>query len=318
MFKDLKLETKNTIRNSNYLTMCFDNATSMFEYNLPKTINTHHMEEIALKDGMAAIAKYGDGNWYECHVAGIGPMLPNLTYEKYRCSFICGNYDSTANVECIDGVDCFVFYNTPLHSSFFTFFDRYSNILSEIDSSIYATTMRSRLAPIIFCSDKELRTQIENIMKAIENGNYKPISNTKLNLYTGVSDPLKIVDINECQNIQTVQYLSEEHDAIIRRLYRLFGMNIFGTSKKAQVTTDEVAGNEAISWILPVTMLNERKKLIEKIKTVFPEASVDFSKVFKKVFDSFICEEVDVDDNRRNPENTGDTDNNSRVEDKSE
>lgn len=296
-YKLLSDKGKDFMRNETYCSIIMNSLKQMFVYT-GVDFNADAFETLLLTQGKATLYKWKD-EFCASTLVGCNMKLPNNKYETYNGNWINGeisftdiSYDKIA--ECRNTSDGLPALNVM----------RFADMLSEVDLSMVFNVQRSRLAPIAIAEDDAQRKQLESCMDASAKGNYKAIAASILNMGTTQSGKVNIVNLNDVTAIQYIQYLSEFHDALTRRIYTMYGMAVQETSKHAQVNSDESNARDGVSWLIPDNMLKCRKKFCDEFNKINgTNLSVDFSPLFKA--------EREIMENRKEGnenDNTGNTD----------
>lgn len=309
-YKLLSNKGKDFMRNETYCSIIMNSLKEMFVWS-GLDFNQDVFETLLLTSGKATLYKWGD-TWCAATITGQGLKLPNNRFEKYNGLYANGiqafnDVPWTEIAECRNTSDGLPALNVM----------RFADMLSEVDLSMVFNVERSRLAPIPVAEDDIQRKQLEDCMVASCNGNYKAITASFLNSGTPASGKINILNLNDVSAIQYIQYLSEFHDALTRRLYTMYGMAIQETSKHAQVNKDESDARDGVSWLIPNNMIRMRKKFCEEFNKINgTNLSVDFSELFKKerdVYENNGVNDNDTDtargDNSDDKRNANDTDN---------
>lgn len=164
----------------------------------------------------------------------------------------------------------------------------YADMFTEIDKSIKANVLLSRVASVPLAKDDSTKTAIENILNDIEDGKTKTIASTNLmdDLLNNGEDVVKMLHLTQPEQIERVQYLSKLHDDLLKRFWNNYGHSLQSNGKMAQVNEMELEGYETYSKIDPYSMLESRQELIELCnKTFGTEYSVDFGKAWQHLKD---------------------------------
>lgn len=275
-YKQLKsfgnLKTANEVYTSiitNSLSQMFDYKTDMSE------ISTIRFENLLLSTGMATLYKWKDKT-VPVFVRGAGMKNPDDTYEYYIGQYING----TDSFEL--PTDYPICFNTGDKQPAMNIL-RFADMLSEVDLSMVFNLQRSRLAPVPIAKNRAIREQIKNILDGVKNGNYETIcADLDHDFITGKANSIEMLNLNDPKAIEYMNYLSELHDCLTRRIYTLYGMAIQETSKHAQVNEDESNARDGVSWLIPDNMLRMRKEFIKKYNEYAgTDFSVDYNKLFK-------------------------------------
>lgn len=274
-YKQLSDKGKDFIRNETYMSIIVNSLVQMFEYK-GVDFNQFELENTLIWNGSAALVPYKD-KYVPATFNGLGKRTPELLYEKYNVWYL--NHDLYKQDVPLDKLAyC---YNTKDRMPA-TNIQRFADMLSEVDLSMVFNVQRSRLAPIAIAEDDAQRKQLENCMDASAKGNYKVIAASILNMGTTQSGKVNIVNLNDVTAIQYIQYLSEFHDALTRRLYTMYGMAVQETSKHAQVNTDESNARDGVSWLIPDNMLACRKDFCDRFNKIYgTNLTVDYTPLFK-------------------------------------
>lgn len=274
-YKLLSDKGKDFMRNETYCSIIMNSLKQMFVYD-GLEFNADAFETLLLTQGKATLYKWNDV-YCASTLVGCNMKLPNNKYETYNGNWINGeisftNVPWTEIAECRNTSDGLAALNVM----------RFADMLSEVDLSMVFNVQRSRLAPIAIAEDDSQRIQLENCMNASAKGNYKAIAASILNMGTTNSGKVNIVNLNDVTAIQYIQYLSEFHDQLTRRIYTMYGMAVQETSKHAQVNTDESNARDGVSWLIPDNMLKCRRKFCDEFNKINgTNLSVDYSPLFK-------------------------------------
>lgn len=275
-YKHLSNKGKDITRNETYTSIITNSLNQMFDYKTDMSeIGVIRFENILLSTGMATLGKWKNKT-VPLIVRGAGMQNPDDTYDYYIAQYING----TDSFELPS--DYPICYNTGDKKPALNIL-RFADMLSEVDLSMVFNLQRSRLAPIPIAKNDRMRTQLQNILEGVKNGNYTPIS-AELDItdLEATKDPLEIISLNDPKAIEYMNYLSELHDCLTRRLYTMYGMAVQETSKHAQVNEDESNARDGVSWLIPDNMLRMRKTFIDDYNKYFnTDYSVEYNKLFK-------------------------------------
>lgn len=306
-YKRLSNKGKDITRNTTYASIITNSLLQMFEYKTDMSVDcTTLFETLLLTHGKASIVEW-NGKHVPVMIDGGGAYLPDGSHEYYTASYISGT--DSFNLDN----DYPICWNTSDRLPALNIL-RFADMLSEVDLSMVFNLQRSRLAPVPIAKNDAVRKQIDNIMTSIQNGDFKAISaDIEKDILTGKTQAVEMLNFNDPKAIEYMNYLSELHDALTRRIYTMYGMAIQETSKHAQVNKDESNARDGVSWLIPENMLRVRKDFINRFNKKFgTNWSVDFSDLFKK--------ERDIYDSNGNTDNRTDTinSNNSNSEQRTE
>lgn len=282
MYKQLSASAKDLWRNETYMSIIFDSLCEMFEYKgIENTdIDKTRLEEYLHSYGLAGITEYNN-TLIEVKAFPLNEHNIHGRSDAYNLYF--GNGELYKS-EAVKDVDCAILFNTSDRMPNLEL-TRFADMLSEVDLSQVFNIQRSRLAPVVeTCTDSQ-RVQVENILTAISKGNWKVISKGALAELNNLNSGLNVVNFNPPECIQYIQYLSEYHNELTRRIYTLYGMSIQGTGKHAQTNETENHGRDSVSWLLPQNMKKSRNAGLqswEKTKNIICEYGEIHKREFKK------------------------------------
>lgn len=260
---------------------------SMFTYDIKPEIDLWLFELIlnmegflgmTVKDGTpiyGSLVLNGDFNDY-----GIPKRGTILTYNGT-------NYDGEIDKDII------ICWNNSTHSPDFTTYE-YALNQSEVKKSLRTALFQCRMSNMITAKNDKVKKAIDKALENIDEG--KPVSVLCDDLISNElgNEPLETYSLTHPEQVHTIQYLSKYYDDLQRWYYTMNGQPIQGTGKMAQLTQEEVQGQQTLSTILPFNKLNERKKFCEKVKEILGiDISVDFSTPWKISLDIIDSDKTD-------------------------
>lgn len=203
------------------------------------------------------------------------------------------------------GVTMAVFKNnTYLYPEFYIL--QTAKILTELYTSMRCNIVNARLAPIGKARTDSQRAAIEKAFEEIYKG--KPYTVKSGDMFTEGEQLVEL--FTDPRNAQYIPYLSQLEDDIIQKFYYHYGINMNNVNKRAQVTSEEVTGADPLVWTIPLQKLNELKKGCEMMRSVYPDADVNFGGIWKKEYEKYNREVVnnETDKNGNNQGNISGTD----------
>jgi len=301
IYKQLKSFGNIKTANEVYTSIIYNSLMQLFEYKGLDNVTSmtyDNFEALLLTNGKATMIPYND-TFVPCSLYGMGEKNPLGNYENYTGYYI--NHHTA--FENRPDKDIAVCRNTSDGLPALNVM-RFADMLSEVDLSMVFNVQRSRLAPIAIAEDDTQRKQIQNCMNATAKGNYEVIAASILNSGQPNSGKVNILNLNDVTAIQYIQYLSEFHDALTRRIYTMYGFAVQETSKHAQVNTDESNARDGVSWLIPDNMLKCRKQFCDEFnKLNGTNLSVDYSPLAK-------CEREIMENRRETNDTVSDTNTN--------
>lgn len=262
MYKLLSNNGKDMMRNETYCSIIGNSLKQMFTWSGIE-FDQDVFETILLTSGKATLVPYEDG-YTAVTLQGMGTKKPNNRYENYTAYYINNEIAFEDRPEkqvavCRNTSDGLPALNIG----------RFADMLSEVDLSMVFNLQRSRLAPIPIAKTRAIMTQLKNIFSSIKNGTYDAISaDLDRDFVTGKAQSVEMINLNDPKAIEYMNYLSELHDALTRRLYTMYGMAVQETSKHAQVNKDESNARDGVSWLIPDNMLRMRKKFCDEFNAL--------------------------------------------------
>lgn len=271
-----------------------NSLTSMFEYKgLPDTIHPEILESLLISQGTVGIAQIDNELW--CGPGGYCGEVKGMVPTEYQITVTgVGHFQGKIGESIAAGWN----NNTATPDMCIA---QYASILSEIDVSEKLNVLFARLLRIPKVRDSKDKAAVEGAIKSIINGNVEAVVSDNIRdelLQTGTdSGFLDLVDIKD---IDKLQYLAAYRDEIVKRFYQLYGQDMHVNSKRAQQSVAEISGTDAVSMIIPIQRLAQRRKLVEMTNSIFgTNITVDFSECWKDSMREVVedSEEREEDDN---------------------
>ena len=274
---------------------------SMFTYDIKPEIdmwlfdlilNMEGFLGMTVKDGKpiyGSLVLNGDFNDY-----GIPKRGTIITYNGT-------NYDGEIDKDIV------ICWNNSTHSLDFSTYEFALNA-SEVKKSLRTALFQCRMSNMITAKNDKVKKAIDKALENIDEG--KPVSVLCDDIMSNElgTEPLETHSLTHPEQIHTIQYLSKYYDDLQRWYYTMNGQPIQGTGKMAQLTQEEVQGQQTLSTILPFNKLNERKKFCDKVKEILGiEMNVDFSTPWKISLDIIDSDKTDDMTNDKKDDMTNDT-----------
>lgn len=273
---------------------------SMFTYEIEKDIDMWLFELILNMEGFLGMT-VKDG------IPIYGSLVLNGDFNDYgipkRGTII--TYNGT-NYEGEIDKDIVICWNNSTHSPDFSTYEFALNA-SEVKKSLRTALFQCRMSNMITAKNDKVKKAIDKALENIDEG--KPVSVLCDDIMSNElgTEPLETHSLTHPEQIHTVQYLSKYYDDLQRWYYTMNGQPIQGTGKMAQLTQEEVQGQQTLSTILPFNKLNERKKFCDKVKEILGiEMNVDFSTPWKISLDIIQSDKTDDMTNDTKEENNSD------------
>lgn len=292
MYEKMKAKQKNLIRQRSYFSYLLVSLCNIFAWNVGDAYDTMWSEKFNHISGSFACQKQGD------------------TYYIAEAPSRAGDIDQYGDGTEVEGVtrngislhgtigkDIVICYNNVDRMPDLDMV-RYADGFSQVDKAIMANVRWSILAPVLCTRDDKTTKAIEKLVDDMLEGKLKCITSEDVldALSGGRGDGVYSVDITHPERIRNVQYQSELYDVLMRRFFNKYGLNIQNSAKHAQVSTDEVHGMDAVSWVMVLDMLHERQKFCDECNRIWGTSwSVDFAEPWKSEYERFMIRQAQAD-----------------------
>ena len=294
-FTNKTLESANRCMILSMVMGMFDYSEDMLSY-----FRKEFLERGFLNYGSAAIlkkdGKYYAGYWSNVDFDDYG--LPTGTADFFT------QYRYIASGEI--GKDIVIGWNNDIRTPELIF-DKFASYLAECDRSIRTAIMNSRLTNNPVACDENEKKAIDIVLDTIYDGKPKTIVQSNLlNKFiqdNGNGNEIRTLKLTDPDYVRNIQYLSNLHDDLLKRICIIYGHSLNGVNKMAQVNSDELKGYETLARVYPLIMFEERKKFINECNRVFgTNWEVHFSDAWKHILsengvDVTEKEEMEVEEN---------------------
>ena len=275
-FTNKTLESANRCMILSMVMGMFDYSEDMLSY-----FRKEFLERGFLNYGSAAIlkkdGKYYAGYWSNVDFDDYG--LPTGTADFFT------QYRYIASGEI--GKDIVIGWNNDIRTPELIF-DKFASYLAECDRSIRTAIMNSRLTNNPVACDENEKKAIDIVLDTVYDGKPKTIVQSNLlNKFmqdNGNGNEIRTLKLTDPDYVRNIQYLSNLHDDLLKRICIIYGHSLNGVNKMAQVNSDELKGYETLARVYPLIMFDERKKFINECNRVFGTSwEVHFSDAWKHI-----------------------------------
>ena len=275
-FTNKTLESANRCMILSMIMGMFDYSEDMLSY-----FRKEFLERGFLNYGSAAIlkkdGKYYAGYWSNVDFDDYG--LPTGTADFFT------QYRYIASGEI--GKDIVIGWNNDIRTPELIF-DKFASYLAECDRSIRTAIMNSRLTNNPVACDENEKKAIDIVLDTVYDGKPKTIVQSNLlNKFiqnNGNGNEIRTLKLTDPDYVRNIQYLSNLHDDLLKRICIIYGHSLNGVNKMAQVNSDELKGYETLARVYPLIMFDERKKFINECNRVFGTSwEVHFSDAWKHI-----------------------------------
>ena len=250
----------------NYQKSLLTYVINMFRYSgLPEDIPIYYPEMVAAERGNYGVFmddsgiiitrgnytgmpdRYGHGREY------IGTTMDGKTYRGTV------------------GVDVFVVPNnaTELPDSFII--NRYSNMLAQIDISLYCALINSRAGNIFIADSDTERAKVETAMKDVEDGRSAIITGSRVkdDILDTKKMPLETIQLTNVNSADKIQYLSRFRDDIMGAFLAQYGIDTGNVNKGTQLLENELKRMAEACDVNIDERYNLRRQAWEQINKTF-------------------------------------------------
>ena len=275
-FTNKTLESANRCMILSMVMGMFDYSEDMLSY-----FRKEFLERGFLNYGSAAIlkkdGKYYAGYWSNVDFDDYG--LPTGTADFFT------QYRYIASGEI--GKDIVIGWNNDIRTPELIF-DKFASYLAECDRSIRTAIMNSRLTNNPVACDENEKKAIDIVLDTVYDGKPKTIVQSNLlNKFiqdNGNGNEIRTLKLTDPDYVRNIQYLSNLHDDLLKRICIIYGHSLNDVNKMAQVNSDELKGYETLARVYPLIMFDERKKFINECNRVFgTNWEVHFSDAWKHI-----------------------------------
>lgn len=274
VFSFMKTKAQNKIRYATYANLLFNTMLEMFEYeNLPDTIPKRFLESILHGTGEVFVSRINDKL-----IASHGTLAGEV--DEYGLGTevvaVCprGQARGTRGLDIAYGIN-----NDTATPDMLIYW--IAHLLAETDKSIKLNVIYSRLLKIPKVNNEKDKSMFEEILKKVMDGEPQAFaSSNALDLELGHgTETFELTDANK---IDKLPYLTQFFEDCLKRFYNFYGQPMQNQNKRAQSISDEIHGQDSVSFIIPMQMLRCRQALCDEINRIFnTNISVDFSPVWK-------------------------------------
>lgn len=165
----------------------------------------------------------------------------------------------------------------------------FASQFTETDISQRNNVLYSRQAPLFVAKTSKIKQFIVESLKRITKGELVTIADDSLTKGTNAS--VEAINLTDVASIDKLQYLDTYHNALLRRIYTLYGMPLAEGMKLAQQSVEEVNSNTDSSKIIPLNNLKMRKEMCKNLRDKFGVSiDVNFSELMGNKINTDVSE----------------------------
>lgn len=311
------IERRTYTHDYNARTQLLETHVSMFEYgNLPESVNKMFLEYYLQAETMVCWTdRFKEGKLLavECTLAddldpyGMGRNVIAITRNGQSLTL---RRDDT----CVVG-----FNNKTMRPCSDIFTD--AQTLGEIQTSIDFLIFWTRLSPIVRTSDDKMREKVVEAFRNIKKGIPVTLASKNILSEFGIPDEITVTDLTQPDFADKIQYTARLYDDVLRWHMTRYGHATNGSPKMAQQSVEEVDATLSQSMILPLSMLEARREMIDKVNAMFgTDITVELSGAWRAEVTAFENEsgEANVDNSADDPEQPDEPEQPEQTDDKEE
>lgn len=289
----------------NARTQLLESHVSMFAYgNLPDDINKMYLEYYLQCESMVCWTdRFKEGKLLavECTLAGdLDPY--GLGRDVVAVTRNGQSLNLKRDKDCVVG-----FNNKTMRPCADIFTD--AQTLGEIQTSIDFLIFWTRLSPLVRTSDDKMREKVVEAFKNIKKGIPVTLASKNVLAEFGIPDEITVTDLTQPDFAEKIQYTARLYDDVLRWHMTRYGHATNGSPKMAQQSVEEVDATLSQSMILPLSMLDARREMIEKVNAMFgTDITVELSGAWRAEVTAFENEsgEDNVDNSADDPDGSED------------
>lgn len=264
LYSKLKPKQQAIIRERDYVDIISNLLLPMINWNgFPDTVNTKNINLYRMFNGDYGVTEHkGDLISLCADPSGV------LDFNGEPINVKMSSAYAPLILDRVNGKNCVVGHNNSMHKPDYAIY-KFAYMLSQTDLSMMYNLYWSRLNKA-FATDTEETTR--NLRKFLDGMKYGEIgvitSSNMLESITGTK-PIQELKLTEVENIDKLQYLSNFHQDLVKRLAWLYGVPMNQQSKMAQVNNEEISNSENGSRILLFDMMRCANEFCEKVNKLY-------------------------------------------------
>lgn len=268
-YSNLKPKEQKKYNDFSYLTqlqMQVGQIVRITEFESVTGLDFDVVVNIKIDEGIVGITKINDYYFVLFGINTIDMPRKDLRPNKIVASYI----DEKSQIrvqEFTNDVDCVLWYNNSLQTPE-TFLNFFANELTEIDTSISLNVLNSRYNHCLKVHSQKQKKQFDVAVEESKGGRPIVYVDDTIDTNPFTSDDA-LLNFNDVNKIEKVQYLSQLHDDYMKRFSNLYGVSMNMSAKKAQQSEKEISGMDAMSWLMPMDMLHQAKQFCGRFEKLY-------------------------------------------------
>lgn len=270
----MKNKTQNKIRYTGYVNILWNTLLEMFEYeNLPDTIPKRFLESILHSTGEVFVSKINDKL-----IASHGTLSGEV--DEYGLGTDAIAVCPTGQTQGKRGKDIAYGINNDTATPDMLLY-WIAHLLAETDKSIKLNVIYARLLKIPKVSNEKDKAMFEDLIKKVMDGEPQAFASVNaLDIEFGKGT--EVFEISDVNKIDKLPYLTQFFEDCLKRFYNFYGQPMQNQNKRAQSISDEIHGQDSVSFIIPMQMLRCRQAFVDEVNRIFgTDIKVKFSPVWE-------------------------------------
>ena len=287
---------KNNVTFLNLFMRMYNICLNLFEYeNLPETCDVEYLESALFWFGRAIFVNDSDYGFLTLRVVESGKRNIYNRAINYR-GIGFGGYNKPYELKEGNGLwgkDAVLIKNNFMKYPTFNILLEYISDITEVKRAMMVNVNASK-TPFVFSGNKQVMKSLKQMFKQMDDNEPVIFVNDEYEGAINLVDNTKAFIGNDL--------LALKHD-LLGEMLGVLGIKYVNTEKKERLITDEAKSTEMFNDLSINTMLDERKKAVEKINELF---GLNINVKLKLSQEDYDKEMVDMFDNKQDK---GDTEN---------
>ena len=296
-YRNMKAKYRQNFDDTMYSIMARNALLAMFEYD-DKVFRPELFEQILRDTGCVALIKTSTADYTPVFLNIVGgDRYADGFFKDAICYDLTGKQYHFKNWRENDKI--LVFFNNFTYTPD-NFIDKYSYMLTEIDKSIIANVVYSRLKPIPIAKDGQSKSKIDAVINDLEKGTLKTIIQDfdVTDIIDNNRPAIEVMNLTDVESSKFIQYLQHLHDSMISRLFFMMGLSISDSGKQAQLSIEELNKSKSAALSLLCGWHDMRKRGFEDAEKKTGETwHFDFSDIWRTEIETNEVEPDDVEEN---------------------
>lgn len=267
-YDNLKPKVQYELMERDYINIIINLLLPMVNFiGFPNSVSTKNLNLYRMMNGAFGVTEL-NGELVSLCADGSDVLDVNGDFTKV----IMHSYFNNTVIDRTNGVDCVVGYNNSMHLPDYNI-QRFAYMFSQTDLSMMYNLKYARMNKIFKASTDATKNALEKALKGADKGETNVIVSD--NIFNDVfmknkgMDEIASFDITDVEQIDKLQYLSNFHQDLLKRLCWLYGVPMNQQSKMAQVSEFEVSNSNNGSQILLFDIMKNANDFCDKVNKLY-------------------------------------------------